>query len=126
MADMSEENASLGAAQETLFIPLAGRARESGRRRPLLRDPKAVEMHQRQHTMAARRGLDARWQWVCDDPRSLESLGLEVMESTTFARPPRPVRDRLTVPRRLALALSVPLVRRTHALTLFRAQPRGE
>ncbi|MFJ9908193.1 class I SAM-dependent methyltransferase [Streptomyces sp. NPDC101152] len=34
----------LGAVQETLFIPLAARARESGRKRPVLRDPKAVEM----------------------------------------------------------------------------------
>jgi len=36
--------AELGAVQQTLFIPLAARARETGRRRPLLRDPKAVEM----------------------------------------------------------------------------------
>ncbi|NUR59733.1 MAG: class I SAM-dependent methyltransferase, partial [Catenulispora sp.] len=34
----------LGAVQETLFIPLAGRARESGRKHPVVRDPKAVEI----------------------------------------------------------------------------------
>ncbi len=34
----------LGAVQETLFIPLATRARETSKRRPVLRDPKAVEM----------------------------------------------------------------------------------
>ena len=34
----------LGAVQETLFVPLAARARETAKRRPLLRDPKAVEM----------------------------------------------------------------------------------
>jgi O-methyltransferase involved in polyketide biosynthesis len=34
----------LGAVQETLFIPLAARARETARKRPVLRDPKAVEM----------------------------------------------------------------------------------
>jgi O-methyltransferase involved in polyketide biosynthesis len=36
----------LGAVQETLFIPLAARARETRRRHPVLRDPKAVEMVQ--------------------------------------------------------------------------------
>ena len=36
----------LGAVQETLFIPLAARARETQRKRPVLRDPKATEMVQ--------------------------------------------------------------------------------
>jgi O-methyltransferase involved in polyketide biosynthesis len=36
--------AELGAVQETLFIPLAARARETRRRRPILRDPKAAEI----------------------------------------------------------------------------------
>ena len=34
----------LGDVQQTLFIPLAGRARESGKKRPVLRDPKAAEI----------------------------------------------------------------------------------
>jgi O-methyltransferase involved in polyketide biosynthesis len=34
----------LGDVQLTLLIPLAGRARETRRRRPVLRDPKAVQM----------------------------------------------------------------------------------
>ena len=34
----------LGAVQETLFIPLAARARETQRKHPVLRDPRAVEM----------------------------------------------------------------------------------
>jgi hypothetical protein len=34
----------LGTVQETLFIPLAARARESSRKRPALRDPKAAEL----------------------------------------------------------------------------------
>jgi O-methyltransferase involved in polyketide biosynthesis len=37
-------NVHLGDVQETLFIPLAARARETGRRHPVLRDPKAVSM----------------------------------------------------------------------------------
>src|SRR5580692_4307073 len=36
--------ARLGAVQETLFIPLAARARATVGKRPVLRDPKAVEM----------------------------------------------------------------------------------
>ena len=42
MADLVK--VELGAVQETLFIPLAARARETRRRRPLLRDPKAAEI----------------------------------------------------------------------------------
>jgi O-methyltransferase involved in polyketide biosynthesis len=34
----------LGSVQETLFIPLAARARETQRKHPVLRDPRAVEM----------------------------------------------------------------------------------
>ena len=34
----------LGAVQETLFIPLVARARETARKHPVLRDPKAAEM----------------------------------------------------------------------------------
>jgi len=42
MAD--REAVELGAVQRTLFFPLAARAQETGRKRPLLRDPKAVEI----------------------------------------------------------------------------------
>ena len=42
MADKAE--AELGDVQMTLFVPLAARARETRRKRPALRDPKAVEM----------------------------------------------------------------------------------
>ena len=38
------EQVELGQVQETLFIPLVGRAEETGRRRPILRDPKAIEI----------------------------------------------------------------------------------
>ncbi len=34
----------LAAIGETLFIPLTARAQETAKKRPLLRDPKAVEM----------------------------------------------------------------------------------
>jgi O-methyltransferase involved in polyketide biosynthesis len=38
------EQVQLGAVQETLFIPLAGRARETRKKRPILRDPKAAQI----------------------------------------------------------------------------------
>jgi O-methyltransferase involved in polyketide biosynthesis len=38
------QQAQLGAVQETLFIPLAARARETRKKRAVLRDPKAVEI----------------------------------------------------------------------------------
>ena len=44
----------------------------------------------RQHRLAARKGIDARWAWACDDPRSLERFRFEVMESATLTRPPGP------------------------------------
>jgi O-methyltransferase involved in polyketide biosynthesis len=39
-----KQSADLGDVQQTLFIPLAARAAQSRRRRPALRDPKAVEI----------------------------------------------------------------------------------
>ena len=42
MADRAKPE--LGAVQQTLFIPLAARARETRRKRPVLRDPKAAEI----------------------------------------------------------------------------------
>ncbi|RDI61331.1 O-methyltransferase involved in polyketide biosynthesis [Nocardia pseudobrasiliensis] len=41
---MAIDAAQLGEVQETLLIPLYGRATETGKPRPMLRDPKAVEM----------------------------------------------------------------------------------
>ena len=38
------DQAELGQVQETLFIPLVGRAEETRKRRPVLRDPKAAEI----------------------------------------------------------------------------------
>jgi O-methyltransferase involved in polyketide biosynthesis len=45
MAGMADGSpAGLGGVEETLFIPLVARARETESRRPVLRDPKAAEM----------------------------------------------------------------------------------
>jgi O-methyltransferase involved in polyketide biosynthesis len=51
-------------------------------------------MHQQQHKLAGKRGI-AQWQWACNDPRSLQRLGLRLDETTTPTRPPRALRREL-------------------------------
>ena len=75
----------------------------------------------RQHRLAARKGIDARWAWACDDPRSLERFGFEVMESAMVTRPPRPMRGQLPARYRYLMPLADPLLGRAMAITLFRA-----
>ncbi len=79
---------------------------------------------EQQHRMAAKKKMAARWAWPCDDPRSLESLGLEVVQAATVTRPPAGLRAQL--PRRYRYLL--PVVNRVlggvAAVTLFRARSR--
>ena len=75
----------------------------------------------RQHRLAAKKGMDARWAWACDDPRSLERFGFEVMESATLTRPPRVMRGQLPARYRYLMPLADPLLGRAMAITLFRA-----
>jgi O-methyltransferase involved in polyketide biosynthesis len=74
-----------------------------------------------QHKMAERRGMAARWAWACDDPRSLERLGLTVTESAAITRPPAGLRAQLPARYRYLLPLAHPLFGKAPALTLFRA-----
>jgi len=74
-----------------------------------------------QHQRAARRNMPARWAWACDDPRSLERLGLRVVESATVTRPPRAVRRRWPARWRYLAPLADPLVGRASRFTLFQA-----
>jgi len=77
---------------------------------------------EQQHKLAARKNMDARWAWSCDDPRTLESLGLEVVQQAAVTRPPPGLCARL--PRRYRYAL--PPARRIAGdlatVTLFRAR----
>lgn len=75
----------------------------------------------RQHRAAAKRNLQARLAWACDDPRSLERLGLHVTETATLARPPAALRAQLPPLYRYLLPLADPLLRRALAITLFQA-----
>ena len=75
----------------------------------------------RQHRLAAKKDMDARWAWACDDPRSLERLGLEVRQSASITRPPRAMRSQLPARYRYLMPLADPLLGRAMAITLFRA-----
>jgi O-methyltransferase involved in polyketide biosynthesis len=83
-------------------------------------DTYSQQMMAREHKLAARRGL-ARWQWACDDPCSLERLGLRVMEIDILPQLPRELRATLPARRRLTLAAVRPLFGRSMKATLFRA-----
>jgi O-methyltransferase involved in polyketide biosynthesis len=79
----------------------------------------------RQHKLAAKKDIDARWAWACDDPRSLERLGLEVMQSASITRPPRAMRSQLPARYRYLMPLADPVLGKTMAITLFRASSPG-
>jgi O-methyltransferase involved in polyketide biosynthesis len=77
-----------------------------------------------QHKQAARKGMEARWAWSCEDPRSLERLGLEALDVARVTRPPHALRTRLPFRYRLFLPLADRLLRGLFAITLFRAGSR--
>jgi len=74
-----------------------------------------------QRKLAARRGIPARFAWACDDPRSLERLGLRVVESSGVARLPGRVRRQLPAGYRFLLPLADPLVGASMRVTLLQA-----
>jgi O-methyltransferase involved in polyketide biosynthesis len=76
---------------------------------------------EQQHKQADRKGMAARWVWGCDDPRSLERLGLHVVESATITRPPRAVAAKLPARYRYLLPLANRLIGGIADITLFRA-----
>ncbi|HUH69930.1 MAG TPA: class I SAM-dependent methyltransferase [Mycobacterium sp.] len=83
-------------------------------------------MMQRQHQRADQGDMNAKWAWACDDPRSLESLGLQVIESTTVTRPPGRLRRQLPMRYRIGMPFAQALMRATKTtfqLTLFKTPP---
>jgi len=73
-----------------------------------------------EHKMAAKRNV-AAWQWACDDPRSLERLGLRLIESVPVTRPPAVLRAELPARYRYLLPLGDPIFgKRGLSLNLFR------
>jgi O-methyltransferase involved in polyketide biosynthesis len=77
---------------------------------------------EQQHKLADRRGI-ARWAWSCDDPRTLQSLGLEVVQEAAVTRPPADLLSRLPRACRYALPLARRVVGDLATVTLFRAAP---
>lgn len=77
-------------------------------------------MHQQQHKLAERKGI-ASWQWACDDPASLQRLGLRLDATATPTRPPRALRRELPPGHRyLLLPLVNPVLGRMFVtLSLF-------
>jgi O-methyltransferase involved in polyketide biosynthesis len=84
-------------------------------------DTYSHRMMEQQHRMAARRQI-ARWAWACDDPRSLESLGLEVVEAAAVTRPPAALRARLPALYRYLLPLAGRVMGDLATVTLFRSR----
>jgi O-methyltransferase involved in polyketide biosynthesis len=75
-----------------------------------------------EHKMAAKRDI-AFWQWSCDDPRTLERLGLRLLETATSTRPPAGVTAGLPAAYRVLLPLAHPLLGRGLTLSLFATAP---
>ena len=77
----------------------------------------------------ARRHLDARFAWACEDPREVErwDIGLRLVESRSLADVPASVRSRLSLPLRAALGIFArfPQLTRQYRLNLFAGQPEA-
>jgi O-methyltransferase involved in polyketide biosynthesis len=75
----------------------------------------------------ARRKLDARFAWACEDPREIErwNIGLRLVESRTLANIPDSLRSRLSLPMRAAFrvfAKLFPSIVKAYRLNLFAGQ----
>ena len=86
-------------------------------------DTYSQRMLEQQHKRAAKKGI-AQWAWPCDDPRTLESLGIEVVQEAAVTRPPAALRSRLPRRYRYALPLARPIVGDLATVTLFRSRAR--
>jgi O-methyltransferase involved in polyketide biosynthesis len=72
-----------------------------------------------QHRVADSGQMEARWSWACDDPRTLEPLGLRIVESTRATRPPQSLRRQLPLRYRLLMPPADLLLRNLFDVTLF-------
>jgi O-methyltransferase involved in polyketide biosynthesis len=67
-------------------------------------DTYPAAMMRQQHRMAAKKHI-AEWQWSCEDPRELESVGLRVRDTASCRRPPAAVRANISLRDRAVLSL---------------------
>jgi hypothetical protein len=74
--------------------------------------------------MAAKRGM-ARWDWTCDDPRSISRAvpDLRLVETATVTKPPEGLRVQLPARCRVLLAVAEPVFGKTLAVSLFESRP---
>ena len=77
---------------------------------------------EQQHKLADRKGI-AHWAWACDDPRTLESLGLRLVQQAAVTRPPADLLRRLPAAYRYLLPLARRIVGDLATVTLFRTTP---
>lgn len=75
-----------------------------------------------QHKMADAGKMDARWSWSCDDPSTLESVGLRRLTTARATRPPVELRRRLPLTYRLGLPVADRVVPTFFDINLFRAR----
>jgi O-methyltransferase involved in polyketide biosynthesis len=87
-------------------------------------DTESHRLMEMQHKLAAKKNMEARWAWACDDPRSLEPLGLEVLQTTAVTRPPRGMRTRLPGLYRYLLPIAGRIMGGPYSVTLFRTRPQ--
>jgi len=78
---------------------------------------------EQQHRLAARKNMDAMWEWSCDDPRTLESLGLDLVKQATVTRPPTALSEQLPLRYRLLLPLAARIAGDLATVTLFQVRP---
>jgi O-methyltransferase involved in polyketide biosynthesis len=86
-------------------------------------DTYSQRMLGQQHRLASQHRI-APWQWACDDPRSLERLGLSIAETATITGPPKGMRTQLPPAYRYLLPLADPILGRGMRTTFFRSTPR--
>jgi O-methyltransferase involved in polyketide biosynthesis len=84
-------------------------------------DTYSQRMLEQQHKQATRKSMAARWAWSCDDPRTLESLGLELVQQAAVTRPTPALRERLPRRYRYVLPAARRVVGDLATVTLFRA-----
>jgi O-methyltransferase involved in polyketide biosynthesis len=73
-----------------------------------------------EHRMAVKRNMPL-WLWPVDDPRTLERLGLRLVESASVVRPPSGLLSQLPARYRFLLPLAAPLMGNGPAISLFQA-----
>ncbi|MGP8245539.1 MAG: class I SAM-dependent methyltransferase [Bryobacteraceae bacterium] len=78
----------------------------------------------------ARRKLDARFAWACEDPREIEgwNIGLRLVESRTIGNVPESLKPRLSLPLRTTFRVFrklFPKLMKAYQLNLFAGQSAG-